>query len=587
MVRVRIRAERSNVNVARRSIQRDRLDKGFVRLETQHADTTRGGVLFERPEQPPANAETANAGGDPHALELGGLGAVELERAASDSVPVEGCEHEETGGRTQFGLRRGDTPLRIEACRKPGVELVDIGTEAVLRLWIAGIGDRDLDHPSCHETLDLGHRCDKPGALVRAQCCQQRGSQSLAPLLENGSLGASARGQPRGPDAPVRGIRAYGDHARGFERAQEPAHVSGVEPELCPERSHVAIPVTDLPEDARLAEGAIPGQEAIVERPDPLGDDAVEPAHLIDLGLIHPVTLVREHQENQQSHAALVRLSWHRRSTGSTAPSRTRWAGTVVAAAVLASIAVVLGTRSAMAPPAGPTGAAGVPAGALRAHVVSALDALASDVLTIHRTSSISDGGALNEDVWLSPSLPSTGQQVRRRSLILDASGAPVLDFEVTFTMPADPPVISGANVGIDATGGAARAFRATGSTIDVDYPSRSWSGQSDRSVVIAMPDDLAAVQGEIQSGGWTAGGVANLHGRRAIELTWHGGTATEVTHRLWIDPDTYLPFEEIYSGGMLGTVESDYTLLPSSSANLAALSPSPPAGFRNASAGA
>jgi hypothetical protein len=281
-----------------------------------------------------------------------------------------------------------------------------------------------------------------------------------------------------------------------------------------------------------------------------------------------------------------VRLPWHRGSSESISTSRTRWAGAgVVAALLVVAGAVILVTRSPTTPPNGHAGATAQPTAALRAHVVSALDASASDILAIHRISSISDGGALNEDVWLSPSLPSPGQPVRRRSLILDASGSPVQDFEVTFTMPADSPVIAGAGVDIDVTGGAALTFRATGSTSDVDYPSRSWSEQNDRSVLVALPGDLATLRTEIQSGGWTAGSVATVDGRPAIELTWHDTVASGRAHKLWIDAGTHLPIKEVYQGGVLGSVESDYRFLPSSTANLAQLAPSAPDGFTNETA--
>ncbi len=259
------------------------------------------------------------------------------------------------------------------------------------------------------------------------------------------------------------------------------------------------------------------------------------------------------------------------------------WAGATLIAAC--------GAACAGTPPAATGAAAGTgqSIGALRAGIVKALDASSTDVLTIRLTSSISDGGALNEQIWLSPSDPAPGQQVRRRSLVMDASGAPVQDFEVTYTMPAEPATVTGASVAIDATGAAAAAFRTTGSTIDIDYPSRSWSAQHDRSIVVATPDDLARVRAEIVSGGWTAGTRSTLAGRPAIELTWRDTASPEVTHELWVDADTYVPMREIYaypagspSDGPIGTIESEYTLLAPSAANLADLSPPLPAGFTN-----
>ncbi|MGA7986986.1 MAG: hypothetical protein WCB51_01150 [Candidatus Dormiibacterota bacterium] len=267
-----------------------------------------------------------------------------------------------------------------------------------------------------------------------------------------------------------------------------------------------------------------------------------------------------------------------------------RWAPAAAAAIVIGVAgAVFLATRPASRTPfPGAADGGRIPA-ALRADVLTALDASAGDIVAIHRTSSISDGEALNESIWLSPSEPATGQLVRRRSVILDASGAPVQDVEVTYTMPAGPAQVSGQNVGIDATGAVAPAIRVTGSTIDVDYPSRSWAEEDNASMVVAVPDDLSAVRTEIASGDWTAGAPSTLSGRRAIELTWHESGGTRVTHELWISADTYLPIREIYAhragshgSALLGTIESDYTMLPPSATNRAELSPPVPAGFTN-----
>ena len=213
------------------------------------------------------------------------------------------------------------------------------------------------------------------------------------------------------------------------------------------------------------------------------------------------------------------------------------------ATAVIVLAGVIAFTQSAAMRPS--TGA--VAEATLRANAVKAIDGAAADVLAIHRTSSISDGEALNEDVWSAPSAPRPAQQVHRRSVILDASGSPVQDVEVTYTMPADPAVLINQSVGIDATGTAAAAFRTTGSTIDVDYPSRSWTEQDEGSMLVAVPDDLAAIRAEIASGDWTAGTASTVGGLPAVELTWHG-TAGGVTHDLWLNAETYLPIRELYT---------------------------------------
>jgi hypothetical protein len=44
----------------------------------------------------------------------------------------------------------------------------------------------------------------------------------------------------------------------------------------------------------RLGERPLPGEEAVVERADALGDEAIEAADLVDGGRIHSLTFVRE-----------------------------------------------------------------------------------------------------------------------------------------------------------------------------------------------------------------------------------------------------------------------------------------------------
>jgi hypothetical protein len=260
----------------------------------------------------------------------------------------------------------------------------------------------------------------------------------------------------------------------------------------------------------------------------------------------------------------------------------------VTAAALLAvAVAAILVTRPAISHPMANPRDTLPTAAVLRANVDSALDAAAADILAIHRFSSISDGEAVDEHVWLRPAAPSSGQSVERRTVLHDAAGTPVQDFEAAFILPAGMAPIAGPGVGIDATGHAARALRTTGSTLDVDYPSRSWSQVMSGPILVAFPDDLAAIRTEIDAGGWTSARGSPHKGRATIVLTWHEATDAGVTHQLWLDATSYLPTQEIYAyrpgtsaNAVIGTVESDYQLLAPSAANVASLSPPIPPGF-------
>src|SRR6188472_1461208 len=77
--------------------------------------------------------------------------------------------------------------------------------------------------------------------------------------------------------------------------------MAGVELQACPERADLGPVGSDLPQQPRLGQRAIAREEAIVERPDPLGEGAIEVTDLVDRGLADPLTLVRDLGEVQPS----------------------------------------------------------------------------------------------------------------------------------------------------------------------------------------------------------------------------------------------------------------------------------------------
>ena len=249
---------------------------------------------LELAQQPAADPEPARGLGDPHALDLGPSGAAEPQAPTADRAPVQGGEQHDTGRSPDLLLGDGGAPRGIEAGPEPAVQLGEVGVPARLRPRVGGIHRGDLDHRRGHEPLDVGHRPDQAGPLARAQRCEQRGGEVVAAPVEDRSLRDPGRGQTCGPDPPVGLVRADGDHPRLLQGAQQPAEVSGVESEPGAQRAQVAPLGADLPQQPRLAEGTVPGEVAVVQRPHALGDDPVEPAHLCDHRPIHSLTLVRE-----------------------------------------------------------------------------------------------------------------------------------------------------------------------------------------------------------------------------------------------------------------------------------------------------
>src|SRR4051812_36499523 len=100
-------------------------------------------------------------------------------------------------------------------------------------------------------------------------------SELVAQPSQQLPLGKPGTRQPGRPHPLVVGIRANRDEARSLERAEEAAEVARVEPELRPQRTHIAAVRADLPQDARLAERPRPREVVVVEGTDRLDDDPV------------------------------------------------------------------------------------------------------------------------------------------------------------------------------------------------------------------------------------------------------------------------------------------------------------------------
>jgi len=71
------------------------------------------------------------------------------------------------------------------------------------------------------------------------------------------------------------------------------ADISGVEPKLAAQLAQIRAALPDLEQEPRGTKGAAAAQEMIVERADPLGDEAVELPDLGDLVGAHCLTLVK------------------------------------------------------------------------------------------------------------------------------------------------------------------------------------------------------------------------------------------------------------------------------------------------------
>src|ERR1035437_1183174 len=128
--------------------------------------------------------------------------------------------------------------------------------------------------------------------------------EHITALVEDPSLSQSRPRQSNRPDPPIAFARAGRDQPGARKRSEEPAEIARIEPEPDAKRPHVTALGADLPEDPRLAKRMRPSQVSLVECPDVLRDDAIEPPHLVYHRSLHSLTLVRDIREIKLSRSS-------------------------------------------------------------------------------------------------------------------------------------------------------------------------------------------------------------------------------------------------------------------------------------------
>ncbi|MGH3299884.1 MAG: hypothetical protein ACRDP7_49675 [Trebonia sp.] len=256
-----------------------------------------------------------------------------------------------------------------------------------------------------------------------------------------------------------------------------------------------------------------------------------------------------------------------------------RWLAGIATAAALAGVAVGVtltsGTSSTI-----PNGGVTSPSAAT-AKLLAAISAAASDIAYTRATEVSTSPGAINApggelnssgENWLFPWQPSTGQQVRSYQVRTGSGGTPVFGMGLTYDSPAP------------------EAIGTKGSTIFVNYKTKSWSEQSGVCVVCQLtgsyPTNLTEL---IKDNDFKEVGRVTVDGHRAIEFhaVELGDSSTlwlRINSTLWVDAATYLPLRltstESLRHEYTDTTTTDYQLLPATPGNLAKLTPPVPAGF-------
>jgi hypothetical protein len=155
MVGVRLVVERRDLDVAGRPVEPDCLAEAPVGLQPGGGGSVLPGPRLELGQEATADAEPPGGGGDPHPLELGRAGPVELHGAGAQGLTTDAGQQQQPGGLDQVVDGCGDAPAGVEAAVEPAVELVEIGLQAALRVRAGGVLGCD-HHLLLHRQLLVG-----------------------------------------------------------------------------------------------------------------------------------------------------------------------------------------------------------------------------------------------------------------------------------------------------------------------------------------------------------------------------------------------------------------------------------------------
>ena len=269
---------------------------------------------------------------------------------------------------------------------------------------------------------------------------------------------------------------------------------------------------------------------------------------------------------------------------GLRSPRTIRLLSGAVTAAALAGVVTALtlpGGTAGKGQNGGVAASAPIAGTTLQAKLLAAFSTTGNEIVYIHETAQstgvpYTDPSPLTQESWYYPGQPSTGQQVRSRSILIQP-GWGHLDTGVSYLQPA-PASCPAPGRGV-----------VKGEQVNVDYSTRTWSDVKDTQVISGSPFNQELIAHIFKSGQWTAINTT-LNGQQAIELTLtevdRNGKVTvhSGNEHLWVDASTYLPLHFVASGGSPGMTTravEDFQYLPPTPANLAKLAPPIPSGFK------
>lgn len=118
--------------------------------------------------------------------------------------------------------------------------------------------------------FDISHCRDETVALSFIEWFEERPGESVTASVKHVPLRASGGREARDSNPLVGRLGIDRDKTSGLKGAENAGEIAGVEIEPGPQDTKVTPIVADLPEHAGLSEGAVAGEESIVESADTL-----------------------------------------------------------------------------------------------------------------------------------------------------------------------------------------------------------------------------------------------------------------------------------------------------------------------------
>jgi len=206
----------------------------------------------------------------------------------------------------------------------------------------------------------------------------------------------------------------------------------------------------------------------------------------------------------------------------------------------------------------------------LRTAILDAFEQSSGVIFAMVGQSQSADSPASSERMWVYPMFPHPGQQVRVR-VQASRQGTVEQDVESTYIQPSP-----------------SAGAQASGSTLTVNYPSRTWSRQQTPAFEVGFTEGPGAIRSGLASGTFRIAGTGRINARPAIKVTTtKSGGGTTTTQTLWVDAKTYAMLQGTgtttslrHNGTMFHPRTDQFEVLPATTANLALLTPPIPAGF-------